>query len=79
MQPAGSIDLVSRTAHVLEETRDACDGVDFLTSTRPNWENSAFGNHLAWHLTLRYFGKYSELGMHMGDKLGIYMGDTIPQ
>jgi hypothetical protein len=43
-------------AHVMEESYDAQDGVEFLTSTRPNWETSAFGNHIAWHLTLHYFG-----------------------
>lgn len=42
--------------HVMEESHVAKDGVEFLTATRPNWENSAFGNHIAWHLTLRYFG-----------------------
>lgn len=48
---------LSCVAHVMEESHDAPDGVEFLTSTRPNWKNSAFGNHIAWHLALHYFGK----------------------
>lgn len=44
-------------AHVIEETHDATDGVKFLTDTRSDWENSAFGNHITWHLALHYFGE----------------------
>lgn len=40
----------------MEETHDACDGVEFLSSTRHDWEKSALGNHIAWHLALHYFG-----------------------
>ena len=46
-------------AHVLEETHDAKDGVEFLSKTRSDWKDSSFGNHLNWHLTLHYFGEFS--------------------
>lgn len=43
-------------AHVIEESHDAKDGIDFLTETRSDWEKSLFGGHITWHLTLHYFG-----------------------
>lgn len=46
-------------AHVLEESHEASDGVEFLTRTRSDWESSAFGNHITWHLALHYFGMFA--------------------
>ena len=43
-------------AHVLEESHDASDGVEFLTKTRSDWRDSSFGTHITWHLTLYYLG-----------------------
>lgn len=51
-----SLNVLLLIAHVIEETHDAKDGVEFLSSTRPKWEKSAFGGHITWHLTLHYFG-----------------------
>lgn len=45
------------TGHVMDRSHVARDGVEFLTATRPEWEDSDFGNHIAWHLTLHYFGE----------------------
>ena len=43
-------------AHIMEEERDAEDGVQFLTSTRDDWSHSMYNTHLTWHLALHYFG-----------------------
>ena len=61
MSKAGIRIIVSKfnsccLAHVLEESHDAGDGVDFLTQTRSDWDKSVFGGHITWHLTLHYFG-----------------------
>ena len=45
------------TAHVIEEAREARNGVEFLTTTRDDWKDSMFGCHITWHLTLYYFGE----------------------
>ena len=45
------------TAHVIEEAREAKNGVEFLTTTRDDWKDSVFGCHITWHLTLYYFGE----------------------
>jgi len=42
--------------HVIEEDRDASEGVGFLVSTRDHWKDSGLGNHIAWHLCLYYIG-----------------------
>ena len=47
---------VTSTAHVLEEAKEAREGIDFLTSYRPHWINSVYGGHITWHLTLYYLG-----------------------
>ena len=41
-------------SHVIEEERDAAEGVKLLTSTRENWSKSIIGVHIAWHLALCY-------------------------
>ena len=43
-------------AHVIEEVRDPQKGIDFLISTRKNWQDHLLGHHTTWHLTLYYFG-----------------------
>jgi len=45
--------------HVIEEDRDASEGVGILTSTRDHWKDSGLGNHIAWHLCLYYFGMFN--------------------
>jgi hypothetical protein len=40
--------------HVVEESRDPQEGVDFLLRTRGDWEKSGLGPHILWHLTLHY-------------------------
>ena len=49
--------LLSSSAHVMEETKDAQKGVDFMRSTRENWQNTPYNFHLLWHLSLYYIGK----------------------
>lgn len=48
--------LSALAAHVLEESHEASDGMEFLTKTRSDWDKSVFGGHITWHLTLHYFG-----------------------
>ena len=43
-------------AHVFQEDKYARDGIDFMTSTRNNWEKSALSCHINWHLCLYYLG-----------------------
>ena len=50
--------LLSSSAHVMEETKDAQKGVDFMCSTRKNWQNTPYNFHLLWHLSLYYIGKW---------------------
>ena len=54
---SSSSPLPSSSAHVLEETKDAQKGVDFMRSTRENWQNTPYNFHLLWHLSLYYIGK----------------------
>ena len=42
---------------MIEEIYEAEKGVEFMTSTRGDWGNTAFAGHLTWHLTLYYYGK----------------------
>lgn len=46
-------------AHVIEETSEAKNGVEFLTTTREDWTGISFEGHIIWHLTLYYLGKYN--------------------
>ncbi|CAI8034667.1 Tetratricopeptide repeat protein 38, partial [Geodia barretti] len=39
-------------AHVIEETKEAGEGVEFLTGSRGDWSDTVYNNHLTWHLTL---------------------------
>ena len=43
--------------HVVEESRDAEEGVELLERTRKDWESSILGNHISWHLALHYLGQ----------------------
>ena len=44
--------------HVIEEERNTEQGVEFLVTTRENWQDSLLGIHLTWHLTLYYLGRW---------------------
>ena len=44
-------------AHVMEEEKKACEGVEFLTTSRDCWKSSVYEGHLTWHLSLYYLGK----------------------
>ena len=48
--------MMSHAAHVLEETRPAEDGVQFLSGSRSDWSDTTYNNHLTWHLTLYHLG-----------------------
>lgn len=41
-------------SHVLEESKQPSDGIEFLTGSRSLWSVSIYGNHITWHLTLYY-------------------------
>jgi tetratricopeptide (TPR) repeat protein len=43
-------------AHVIEETKEAGEGVEFLTGSRGDWSDTVYNNHLTWHLTLYRLG-----------------------
>ena len=43
--------------HVVEESRDAEEGVELLERTRKDWENAGLANHISWHLALSYLGR----------------------
>ena len=43
--------------HVVEESRDAEEGVELLERTQKDWESSILGNHISWHLALHYLGQ----------------------
>ena len=43
--------------HVVEESRDAEEGVELLERTREDWENSGLANHISWHVALSYLGR----------------------
>ena len=44
-------------SHIVEETKDPKEGIDFLEKTRKNWEESSLDNHITWHLGLHYLGE----------------------
>ena len=44
-------------SHVVEESRDPQEGVDFLLKTRKDWEDTGLGHHISWHLMLHYLGE----------------------
>lgn len=46
------------TGHVIEEERPAEKGVELLTSTRQDWQDSLMGGHINWHLALYYLGRW---------------------
>ncbi|XP_065900373.1 tetratricopeptide repeat protein 38-like isoform X2 [Dysidea avara] len=41
-------------SHVFQEDKDAKEGIEFMTSTRNDWEKSAISCHINWHLCLYY-------------------------
>ena len=43
---------------MIEESQRVEKGVEFLLSTRKNWQDCLLGHHITWHLTLYYFGTY---------------------
>ena len=60
--------------HVVEESRDAEEGVELLERTRKDWESSILGNHISWHLALHYLGqctvhKHTLLALDCGRRL----------
>ena len=44
-------------AHVMEEVKEAGEGVKFFTASREHWVSSVYGGHLTWHLCLYYLGQ----------------------
>lgn len=40
--------------HVIEEEKDVAEGVELLTSTRSDWQDSVLSGHISWHLALYY-------------------------
>ena len=41
---------------MIEETKEAGEGVEFLTGSRGDWSDTVYNNHLTWHLTLYHLG-----------------------
>ena len=54
---------------MIEETKEAEKGVEFLLLTRKNWQDCLLGHHITWHLALYYFGTsicfYGYISVHL--------------
>ena len=65
-------------AHVVEEEREAAEGVEFLTSCRHHWSDTTRVNHITWHLCLHYLGVSSHAHTHTHTHTHTHLPSFLP-